>query len=602
MRRKLSLALIIMVLAGLLVACGDPTATPAPAAPAGATTAAGGAATTAPAATTALSAGKTPEPTLPPTIAAVTGVNPTPPLPALPADAKKGGTLTVAVAGTLPVNIPANSTSADTIGSFFTVRNFLWSPGLLDFNYTTLQWQLEMAKDFKVDPTGKIFTFTLRPDLKWSDGSPITPEDFQFTFENIARPNKENPAANYSRLGDTALISSYKGNNATNTVEIIMKETYARDVALYFANHMPVPKKIWEGKPYTDPANNPEIKKPSVVSGPYMIESYDPNTQGVLVKNTNWYRGSANFDKIVLKPFAANLVYEALKTGQADVTIDQMPAAQFAEVKTSADLKTYEWYGAQSEYRYIVYNTTKAPFNDKALRQGIAYSLDRTVMIKLAENNRAIPQFTFVNEVSPYFNPEVSRYEVNLDKAKKTLDDGGYKLDGANRLGKDGQPLKFVLSHSTPDVSGKLVATYVQAQLKQLGIDISVEGKDPQSFLGALVTKKYDVGTGTTGSAVFPDPDTSKFFYVKGGVFNVAGYEVPRLDEIFKLGANELDSTKRKQLYGEAQKILSEDLPSQVFYTQVPYITANKKVGGIVASKGGRIDLNWAAASWYFTS
>lgn len=612
MHKKLYVALVLaLLLATALAACGDNTATPAPAATtAAATTAAGGGAattaakpaTTAPAAATTVAAGKTPEPTLPATIAAVTGVAPMPALPALPADAKKGGTLTVAVAGTLPTNLPANSTSADVTGAFFTVRNFIWSPGLLEFNYTTLQWQLEMAKDFKVDPTGKIFTFTLRPDLKWSDGSPITPDDFVYMWENISKPNKENPAANYSRLGDTALVASYKGDNATNTVEITMKDTYARDIALYFANHMPVPKKVWQGKPYADPANNPEIKKPSVVSGPYMIESYDANSQGVLVANPNWYRGKPNFDKIILKPFAANLVYEALKTGQADVTIDPMPAAQFNEVKGNADLKTYEWYGVQSEYRYIVYNTTKAPFNDKTLRQAFGYAVDRKAMMTLAENGRAIPQYTFVNEVSPYFNPDITKYELNLDKAKKLLDDGGYKLDGSTRLGKDGQPLKFTISHATTDVAGKLVATYIQAQLKQLGVEVAVEGKDPQSYLGALVTKKYDAGVGTTGSAVFPDPDTVKFFYVTNGVFNVAGTSIPRLDEIFKLAANELDSSKRKALYGEAEKILTDELPSQVFYTQVPYITANKKVGGIVPSKGGRIDLNFAVASWYFTS
>ncbi len=619
MWKKLRLALAFLLIAMLLVACGDPTATPATssssttaaasgaattaAASGAATTAAVAAATTAAAAaaTTSIaqSAGKTPEPTLPPKAEAVTGVNPLPALPTAPAEAKKGGTLTLANSGPLATNIPATPTNSDVVGSWFTVTNLIWDSSLLQYNYTTLQWQLGMAKDFKVDAAGKVFTFTLRPDLKWSDGSPITPDDFVYTFEQISKPNKENPAANYARLADVVRITSYKGDNAANTVTITMAETYARDISLYFGSFWAVPKKVWEGKPYFDPANNPEIKKPSVVSGPFKIESYDPNAGATFVANSNWFRGKPNFDKVVMKPFAPNLIYEALKTGQVDATIDPLPPAQFNEIKGNQDLKTYEWYGAQSEYRYVVYNTTKAPMGDKALRQAIGYALDRSVMIKLAENSRAVPQYTFTNEVSPYFNPEVSRYDFSLDKAKKTLEDGGYKMQGSTLLGKDGQPVKMSFSHANVDVSGKIVATYAQAQLKQLGIDVSVEGKDPQSYLTGLVTKQYDVATGTTGSTVFPDPDTVKFFYIKDGVFNVAGFVNPRLDEIFKLGAFELDNAKRKALYSEAQKILTDELPSQVFYAQVPYIAANKKIGGIVPSKGGRIDLNSAVANWY---
>lgn len=621
MGKKLSLTLVLILIFALaLTACGDNTATPAPAATtaaAGATTAAAGAATTAaaapaattaPAANTTLSAGKTPLPTLPPQAVAAgpgdSGVVATPALPTLPADAKKGGTLTIALPGSLPTSLHPNPTNADYgVATYRSVGNLIWDQALMDYNYTTLQWQLGMAKDLKVDSTGKIFTFTLRPDLKWSDGSPITVDDFQFAHDNTAKENKENPAANYVALDNKRRIASFKTEASTNTIIITTADTYARDIALNFVNTYPMPKKVWDGKPFYDPANNPEIKKPTVVDGPYMIESYDANGQGVFAANPNWFRGKANFDKVIVKAFAPNLIYDAVKTGQADIALQDMPPAQFNDVKGNADLKVYEWYGVQSSYRYIVYNTTKAPFNDKVLRQAIAYSLDRNALMKLAENGRAVPQYTFQNEVSPYFNPEIQRYDINLDKAKKLLDDAGYKTDGATRLGKDGQPLKFSLGYDTNgDPAGKLVATYIQAQLKTLGIDTVVDGKDSQAYLIGLVSKKFDAGVGFAGGGNFPDPDDAKIYYISKGVYNVAGYALPRLDEIFESGSHELDNAKRKALYGEAMKILTEDLPSQVFYAKVFYIAANKKLGGIVPSKGGRIDLNDALASWYFTS
>lgn len=595
MNKKVSIFILALLVAALLAACGDNTATPAPASNP-ATTAATSAATTA-AKTTAA-----PAPTLAATQAtagnAGGGVAAMPTLPTIPAEAKKGGTLTVANAGPLPTNLPATPNTTETVGAWFNIRNLIWAPGLMAFNFTSLEWQLELAQDLKVDETGKILTFKLRPDLKWSDGSPMTVEDFQYTYENIAKPNKENPALNYARLADTARIASFKADPATATIVITLTQAYARDLALYFAVYPIVPKKVWEGKPYFEAAKNPEIKNPSVVNGPYKLESYDPNVQGVLVPNPYWYRGKPNFDKIILKPFAANLIYEALKTGQADISFDALPPAQYNEVKGASNLKVYEWLPTSPSWRYVVYNTTAAPFNDKALRQAVAYAMDRSNIIKLTEAGRAAPMYTFLNDTSPYYNPEVAKYDFSLDKAKATLEAGGYKLQGTTLSGKDGQPLKFTLLYDNSDPPGKLLATYIQAQLKTLGIEVQVEGREPQAYLGALVTKKYDFATSTTG-LVFPDPDTAKYFFISDGVYNVAGFKNERLDELFKLGASELDTAKRKQLYNEAQKILTDELPLNILYGRLPYVAASAKLGGIVPSKA-RIDENLAIAGWYF--
>jgi peptide/nickel transport system substrate-binding protein len=616
MRKKSGfLVLMVLVSALVLAACGDNTPTPAPnsttsaatsttAATTTKATTASGAATTASAATTA--AATTQVATLPAqaTTAAPSDPNlvPLPALPALPPEAKKGGTLTIALAGTLPAALPPAPGVQDVSDNHFGVREMLWGGlSLMEFNYSTLQYQLGTAQDLKVDPTGKIFTFTLRPGLKWSDGSPLTVDDYQYTFDNIIKENKENASAQYAGLTALRQVASYKADSSANTITITMKEAYARDIAFYNMGFWPAPKKVWEGKPFFDPANNPELKKPTVTGGPYMVESYDPNGQGVLVVNPNWYRGRANFDKIILKAIAPNLVYETLKTGQADVALNQMPPAQFNEVKGNSSLKVYDWYPAIVNYRYIVYNTTKPPFNDKALRQAIVYAVDRQTAIKLTENGRAVPQYGFVNENNPFYNPEVNHYDYSIDKAKKVLTDAGYTFQGNTLIGKDGQPVKFTMSHDNADIAGKLLATYMQAQLKQIGIDMAVDGKDGTAYLTGLVTKQYDVGTGITGAALSTDPDSFKLFYTKDGIYNVAGYILPRLDELFVQGSHELDNTKRKQIYNEVQKILTDDVPSAVFYAQLVYLAANKKVGGIVPSKSAAVYSNTSFASWYFT-
>jgi peptide/nickel transport system substrate-binding protein len=588
--------ILVALFASILAACGSSSPTTAGQTPASA-------ATTAPAAQ-ATATRSAPATAVVPTLAVTQSnassagnVAKVPPLPTVPANAKKGGTLTVANSGPLPTNLPANPNSTETVGAWFNLRGLLWAPGLMSFNFTSLEWQLEYAQELKVDETGKVLTFKLRPDLKWSDGSPITVDDFQFTFDSISKPNKENPALNYARLADTARVASFKSDAATGTITITLIQAFARDLALYYSIYAPTPKKVWEGKPYSDSVNNPEIKKPSVVSGPYKIDNYDPSSQGTFVANPNWHRGKPNFDTIVVKSFAANLVYDAIKTGQADISLDALPSARYSEIKADTSVKVYEWTPANPNWRYIAYNMTTAPFNDKVMRQAVAYALDRDTIIRLAEGGRAIPMYTFLNETSPYYNPEVQKYAFSMDKSKKLLEDGGYKLQNGVLMGKDGQPIKVTLIHETTDQPGKLMATYLQAQLKGLGIEVQVETREPQSYLSALISKKYDFATSTTG-LVFPDPDTPKYFYVSDGVFNVAGLKNARVDELFKNGSSELDTAKRKQIYNEIQTILAEELPLSIIYGRIPYVAASAKMGGIVPSKG-RIDENTAFAAWY---
>lgn len=597
MGKRANLFLILLLLAGLLAACGD-SATPTTSS---ATTAAGSATS---AATTAAATAN--PATAVATIAATTaasasgqGFAPMPELPALPATAKKGGTFTIANSGPLAQDIPATPNTRQTVAAWHGMYRLIWAPGLMSYNFTTLQWQLEMAQDLKVDESGKVLTFTLRPNLKWSDGSPLTVEDFQFTFDNISKPNKENPTLNYARLADTARVASFKSDPATATITVTLNQAYARDLALYYSVYPVVPKKVWDGKPYFDSAANPEHKKPTVVSGPYMVESYDPAVQAVLVPNPNWYRGKPNFDKVIVKPFAANLLYEALKNGQADFSWDVLPPAQFNEVKGNANIKTYEWTSVTAAWRYLTHNMTRAPFNDKALRQAIAFALDRDALIKLSESGRAQQMHSFLPDTSPNYYPEVPRYNFSLDKAKKVLEDAGYKLNGGVLSGKDGQPVKFTILYEVTDPISKLVVTYMQAQLKSLGMDVQVDGREPQAYLSTLIGKNYDIATGVTGMP-FPDPDTAKFWFTSDGVFNTTGFKNERVDELFKLGASEQDAAKRKGIYNELQKILSEELPLNIMYARVPFLGASSKLGGLTPPKAGRFDENAVVASWFF--
>ena len=132
------------------------------------------------------------------------------------------------------------------------------SGGLLAFDWDKLEYGRPWPPPCpRVSPDGKTYTFTLRNDLKWSDGSPITVDDFQFAWDNASK--KENDFVNLDQLEE---IASYT-HARQNTIEITLNEPKARDVALGTVNTIgPIPKKVWENKPWNDTSANPEILNP----------------------------------------------------------------------------------------------------------------------------------------------------------------------------------------------------------------------------------------------------------------------------------------------------------------------------------------------------
>src|SRR5436853_35255 len=121
----------------------------------------------------------------------------------------------------------------------------------------------------KVSADGKTFTFTLRGDLKWSDGTSITVEDFQFAHDQASREDNR-----YVQLDLIQDIATFRTPDA-HTIEIALKDAKPRDVALGILNIVgPVPKSRWNGKSWTDTAANPEILNPSVVLGPFKVQDF----------------------------------------------------------------------------------------------------------------------------------------------------------------------------------------------------------------------------------------------------------------------------------------------------------------------------------------
>jgi peptide/nickel transport system substrate-binding protein len=516
---------------------------------------------------------------------------------AQPSGVQGGGTFVIAEIGPLPKTLHPYPDAASYSSAWTQAARLIWSGGLVSLDPDALEYEGDMATGWTVSPDGKTFTFTLRDDLKWSDGKPITVEDFVFAYENAVK--EEN---NFVGLEDVERIDTFSAPDS-KTIVVTLKELLARDIAISVASGIgPVPRHVWQGKPWNDPVANPEILKPSVVIGPYILHDFNSAESATFERSPSWYDGQTKFDRVVLRPGQQPTVaYELLKSGQAQWAPD-IPPSQYAEAKQNANLTLYEWTAANSSYRAIEYNTTRPHLSDKRVREAIARAVNRQDVIQVAENNLGSPQYSFVNPQNTKWNfPNVEKYDFNIERSKQLLQDAGYRLDGARLLAPDGQQLKFEVLYPSSSNPRKNIGAYLQQQLKLLGIEVDVRGLDFNAYTEEVSRKKnFDLSLATYGGGSI-DPDLgSKGQLISNGQQNVTGMKSARVDELFTRGSVEQDDAARKEIYNELQRVIADELPSFYLYSLTSFSPMSKQIVGVKPNKLDRLDYNDGLANWSF--
>ena len=181
----------------------------------------------------------------------------------------------------------------------------------------------------------------------------------------------------------------------------------------------------------------------------------------------------------------------------------------------------------------------RAPFfSDQRVREALSRAVSRDDVLDVAEGGLATPQFSFIQPTNTkWSNPNVEKYDLDLDRAKQLLQAAGYQMQGGQLIGKDGQPVKLQVLYPTSSAPRAKIATYLQQQYKELGIDVEVKGLDFNAFTDQVNNKKdFDISLATYGGGSL-DPELGpRAQLITGGQQNVTGYSNPEVDEPVQAG------------------------------------------------------------------
>ncbi len=344
-----------------------------------------------------------------------------------------------------------------------------------------------------VDPENKKATIKIKDGMKWSDGQPIVADDIIYTYEVIG--NKEYTGVRYSdesakivgmedyKAGKASTISGIKKID-DKTVEISFKEM---GQGIYTGGNgmerYAMPKHYLKDVPIKELEKSEKIRSKVVVAGPYTISSIVPGESIELKGNPYYFKGKPKTDKVTIQVVNSQTITAAMKSGKYDIVLD-IPTELY---KTYKDLDNIDTLGRQELYYSYLgfkmgkYDKTKgenvvnpnAKVADLKLRQALAYGLDIKQMVKAFYDGLREKATSSVPPVfEKYYPKDLAGFPYDPEKAKKLLDEAGYKdVNGDGyREDKNGKPFEIkIAAMSGGDIAEPLVQFYIQ-QWKEIGI------------------------------------------------------------------------------------------------------------------------------------
>ena len=395
-----------------------------------------------------------------------------------------------------------------------------------------------------VDPENKKATIKIKDGMKWSDGQPIVADDIIYTYEVIG--NKDYTGVRYSdesakivgmeeyKAGKASTISGIKKID-DKTVEISFKEM---GQGIYTGGNglerYAMPKHYLKDVPIKDLEKSEKIRSKVVVAGPYTISSIVPGESIELKANPYYFKGKPKTDKVTIQVVNSQTITAAMKSGKYDIVLD-IPTELY---KTYKDLDNIDTLGRQElYYSYLGFKMGKydkakgenvvnpnAKMADLKLRQALAYGLDINQMVKAFYDGLREKATSSVPPVfGKYYPKDLAGFPYDPEKAKKLLDEAGYKdVNGDGyREDKNGKPFEIkIAAMSGGDIAEPLVQFYIQ-QWKEIGIK------------GVLATGRLIEFNSFYDKVEADDPEIDVYFAAWGVGTNLGPYETAGRKSMF---------------------------------------------------------------------
>lgn len=498
--------------------------------------------------------------------------------------AKKGGTIYTRLLGNPKALTPLLSEDVESTN----VIHYLFAR-LMDLDRETGDYFPMIAEKLDVSKDHKVMTFTIRKNATWQDGTPITTDDIEFTYQKLWDEKVEAAPLR-------AFIGPFKFEKVdTQTFKLSVETPNVNTLSNFIESFIPIQKKQLSG------ASNFNKQKgiiDPVGSGPYKLKSYSRDQKVELEKVKGWwgdslpqYKNLNNFDAIVYRiiPDTA-LAYEKFMKGEIDVL--EMNSEMFGTRVKGSDKDKFgtepesgkniwaKHFRTQSPapWTYIGWNSKRPVFSSKKTRQALAQLIDYDAITEKVYHGEGIRSISPFGSSTPNTAPDQKSKAFNFNP-KKALEllkaDGWADTDNDSVLDKviDGKKVKFefILRYNSENPMRAKVSQMVKEQFKKAGIVVNVQAMEWNAHVAEIDNRNFDaIVMGWGKGSIYPDANQlwhSKSYENKGS--NYTAYSNPKVDALIAESLKELDVKKRFKIMQKIGALIYDDQP-YAFVVEVP--------------------------------
>lgn len=419
----------------------------------------------------------------------------------------------------------------------------------------------DLAESWEMSEDGTSFTYHLREDACFSDGTPVTAQDVKFTYDRAKEMPKTK--SNTSKIKEVVVDNDHQ-------VTIYLTEQYAPFKTIVTNSNLSIVSEAAvtaAGDSYGDVDN-------ILGSGPFVCTEWTPNDHYTLVRNENYWGEMPITTTItcrVIPEGSARTI--ALETGEVDL-VWSVDAIDCANVEANSDLLLLSQ--PSSSIEYVGMNTTKEIFADKRVRQAINYALDKQAFVDTIIEGRGQVANSYINSAIPGYDPEQECYPYDPEMAKQLLAEAGYP---------DGFDCKIYVNGDVRTRSAQVL----QAQLAEVGINVEIFTYEWGALLDSLNAGEHEMFLlGWSNSSFDADSSTYQLFHSSnhGATGNRAFLTDATIDELIEEAAKEMDDSKRNELYKEIQTTLKDLAPWVPLYYRDDNVGIRADLKGFELHKG----------------
>ncbi len=422
--------------------------------------------------------------------------------------------------------------------------------GLVRYKNGSLEIEPSLATSWSINEDGTEYTFELRNDVKFHDGTDFDAADVKFNFDRMLDEN--HPYHNTGPFPLSFFFSAIETVEAVDadTVKFKLKNPYAP-----FLSNLAYPTGLIVS-PEAVEKQGIEFGRNPVGTGAFKFAQWESNAKVVLVRNEHYWEGAPALEAVVFRPITdANTRVAEMLSGGLDIMVEVAPdsVAQFQ----GSGYNLLEQAGPH--LWFLILNTKEGPFADKRVRQAVNYAIDKKTLVEqVLQGTAQVASGPTPPAFSWAYNESLQPYPYDPAKAKQLLKEAG----------QENATLTFYVTEGGSGMLDPIsMGTAIQADLAKVGLKVKIETYEWNTFLGK-------VNPGLEGKAdmaemawMTNDPDTLPFLALrteawpdKGG-FNSGYYSNLEVDKLLDAARKSTDQAERAKLYKEMQVIVQDDAP-----------------------------------------